>query len=120
MKSDFWYYWEWAHSTLLGALHQKPYGEEWDRVLNKLLDEYADSAKWGEYTVLLGGVEVWVGNRMFDYGFPYNLGRGGMRYRTGVSTMIRLAKLQDQAGVTRLKKKEKEEEEYWNSLVVNT
>lgn len=116
MKSDFWYYWEWAHSTLLGALHQKPYSEKWDRVLNELLDKYGDSAKWGEYTVFLGEAEVWVRNRMYSYGFLYNTGKGGVRCRPSVSTMIRLAKLQDQAGVTRLKK----EEEHWNTLVVST
>lgn len=50
-------------------LQNYPTDWEWDATLNRLLDTH--DPKPGYMTVSLGGVDVWVSNWPYSYGYPY-------------------------------------------------
>lgn len=52
-------------------LQNYPTDWEWDATLNRLLDEHPAIKPAGNYTVLVGGVEVWAANYPYAYGRPY-------------------------------------------------
>lgn len=91
------YYIEWAWNTWFGLLCiSGKYSKEWDEKLNQILD--TGDFKFDKFVMLYKDYEVWVANRFFSYGYLFSKDRKCMveRYRPKVSTMVRLAMLQDE------------------------
>lgn len=64
-----------------------PISEEWDAILNKLMDTYEPS-KIGDHTCYFGDTEVWISN------YPYAFGKLGFYdYLPKYPTMRRLKKI---------------------------
>lgn len=91
------YYIEWAVSTWFGLLYTpSKYSKEWGKKLNQILD--TGDFKFDEYVMYYKNYEVWICGRFYAYG--YLLSKDGIwvreKYRPKVSTMVRLAMLQDE------------------------
>ncbi|WP_416425612.1 hypothetical protein RAM80_07600 [Pseudomonas sp. App30] len=84
------FYWRWAESTLFGTCYNKPFSAAWDAALNRLIDRYWDTAKVGQYFVILGDTKVWIENEFYSYGTQYE---SGMEFRPSLRTMRRLDSL---------------------------
>ena len=78
-----------------GLLFQKPYSRAWDEKLNQLLDNPEDIKILCALTINFGDITVWVGNKYYSYGHPYNCRRPEVR--PSIKTMIRLSKVLDEA-----------------------
>lgn len=53
-------------------IQNEPTNWEWDAVLNAKLDENPDiELSRNGHTVFIGGIEVWVSNYPYAYGYPY-------------------------------------------------
>lgn len=50
-------------------LRNEPYSKEWDKMLNKMLDNPTWET-WGEYDIKLNGVTIWVRNKFYDTAYP--------------------------------------------------
>lgn len=75
------FYFEWAVSTSFGLCYQEPFGKEWDKKLNELLDAtpYTE-AKLGNYTLQIGNCEIWVANKYYSYGHLNKYFTSSVRY----------------------------------------
>lgn len=91
------YYIDWAVSTWFGLLSDSGrYSKEWDKKLNQILD--TGDFEFDEYLLHYKNIEVWVSNRFYCYGYITVVGGKWMmeKHRPKVSTMVRLAMLQDE------------------------
>ena len=109
--------------TILG-LYQKEYNEDWDRVLNELLDgvEAGTSKVHTEaHSVVIEGFEIWVSNKWYSYGYLWfkdvKYVSSSLRFRPKFSTMKRLDKL-----VSSMKKQELDlkSKQLYGNLKVNS
>lgn len=91
------YYCEWAWDTCFGLIHNSgKYSKEWDEKLNQILD--TGDFKFDKHVMYYKDYVVWTGSRFFTFGclFLKDNRQMGERYRPKVSTMVRLAMLQDE------------------------
>jgi len=52
-------------------IQNEPTSEEWDRVLNELLDKYGVTSV-NQYTARVGNLEIWVCNYPYSFGHTHN------------------------------------------------
>ena len=100
------YYINWAWDTWFGLLYNSSkYSKEWDEKLNQILD--TGDFKFDEHTMYYKNYEVWTSNRFYSYGYLFSKDRRWLkeRYRPKVSTMVRLAMLQDKWNKENIKTK---------------
>ena len=91
------YYIDWATSTWFGLTHKSgEYSKDWDEKLNQILD--TGGYEFNEYVMKYNNYEIWVGNRFLSYGYLYSKDNRRIikKYRPKVSTMIRLAMIEDE------------------------
>jgi len=91
------YYTEWAWDTCFGLFYTpSKYSKEWDKKLNQILD--TGDFKFDDHVMYYKNYEIWTANRFFSYGSLFSKNRRWVRekYRPKVSTMVRLAMLQDE------------------------
>jgi hypothetical protein len=87
----------WCLSTWFGLIRLYKYNADWDKELNRLLDNHWQTARTELHTVMLSDLEVWTANAFYGYGNNY--GRLGDRrwgkgmYRPSIKTMWRLESL---------------------------
>jgi len=86
------FYIRWAASTFFGTLYQEKYCPEWDDAVNRLIDKHWSDAKLDDYTVTLGGVEIWISNAFYSYGYHWRM-HADPQFRPSVRIMGRLDSL---------------------------
>ena len=87
-----YFYLDWASSSMFGLFHSRSFDDVWDRILNKLMDDYGDSVTVGEHTAKFGTVDVWIANKYYAYGYDFNA-PSEFRFRPSIKTMGRLSLL---------------------------
>lgn len=101
------YYFEWAVDTWFGFMYTpSKYSKEWDKKLNQILD--TRDYRFDEHVMYYKNYEVWISNRFYSYGSLLSKDRRwvSVKYRPKVSTMVRLAMLQDERNEKNVKTKE--------------
>ena len=101
------YYFGWAWDIWFGLLNGSgEYSKEWDEKLNQILD--TRDYRFDEHVMYYKNYEVWISNRFYSYGSLLSKNRIWVRgkYRPKVSTMVRLAMLQDEWNEKNVKTKE--------------
>lgn len=85
------FYINWAASTWFGLLHAHKYNRSWDAALNRLLDNKYQDARLCDTgrTLMIGGIEVWVENRFYAFGYLYSE-PSERHFRPSLKTMARL------------------------------
>ena len=93
-------------NTVFG-LYSKSYNEQWDVILNELLDSIKslEEVILENRTVLIGSYEVWISNKYHSYGYAWSINGEWtprtLQFRPKFSTMKRLDKI-----VSKLKEQE--------------
>jgi hypothetical protein len=83
----------WCLSTWFGLIRLYKYSADWDKELNRLLDNHWQTARTELHTVMLGDQEVWTSNAFYAYGNKYGFPGGKGMYRPSIKTMWRLESL---------------------------
>ena len=91
------YYLEWVVSTWFGTLYLSgKCSKEWDEKLNQILD--TGDFEFKTHTMVYKDCRIWVSNRFYSYGYllshDWRIPQESLRPK--VSTMVRLAMLQDE------------------------
>lgn len=119
------FYFEWAVSTSFGLCYQEPFGKEWDKKLNELLDTVPHAeATMRSYTLQIGNCEIWVGNKYYSYGHLNKYFAGSVRYwhddhveqRPSIRTMRKLSKYVDAIRAEKARVKQAHTEDIINKL----
>ena len=83
----------WCLSTWFGLIRLYKYSADWDKELNRLLDNHWQTARTELCMVVLNETEVWIANAYYGYGNHYRQTGIKGSHRPSIKTMYRLASL---------------------------